>query len=118
MTARCLLAVVGRLEFSNLCARNDMVMHFVRAVRVPQGALICVHVRQGRPLGNPCRTMDLHGFVNDVADFFRHHRLDHRHPNAGLFVAQNIHRFGGFEDHEPHGLNLNPRAAEHFHVLA
>ena len=64
------------------------------------------------------RTVHLHRLVNDIANLLRHFGFDHRHPDARLFIAQNIHRFGRFQNQQTHRFNLDLRARNRLHVLA
>ena len=66
----------------------------------------------------PGGAVDLDRLVNDLADPFGHHGLDHGNPDAGFLVAQHVHGPGGFQHHQAHGLDVDLGAADQFHVLA
>ncbi|KIN78935.1 Regulatory protein, TetR [Sulfitobacter mediterraneus KCTC 32188] len=99
-------------------AGDHMVVHLIGAICIPQGPLLSIHAREWRPLADACRAMHLHRLINDIADLLWHFGLDHRHPDAGLLVAQHIHRLGGLEHQQTHRFNLDLGAGNGFHVLA
>jgi len=80
--------------------------------------LVDVHLRQRRPLRDAGRAVDLHRLVDDQADLLRHHRLHHADPDAGFLVAEHVHRFRGFQHHQPHRLDLAARLRDDLEIAA
>lgn len=99
-------------------AGDGVVVNFIGTIRKAQNPLRCVHEQQWRPLRNPGRAVNPHCVINDFHGLLRHHRLDRADPYPHLLAAQNVHRPDRFQHHQTHRLNLDPPAAERFHVLA
>src|ERR1700735_1286358 len=60
--------------------------------------------------------MHLNGLVDDLAGTLGNHGLDHTHPDARLLVAENVHGFGGLEDHQSHRLDLASRLRDDLEI--
>jgi hypothetical protein len=101
-----------------MLAADHQVVHFVRAVGQAQRARWCVHVGQRGVLRHAQRAVHLDRLVDDLAHALGHHRLDHVHPDAGFAVAQHVHRLGGLQHHQAHGLDLDAGARDDLDVAA
>jgi hypothetical protein len=74
--------------------------------------------RPAGPLRDAGGAVHLDRLVDDLADALGHHGLDHVHPDAGFAVAQHVHRLGGLQHHQAHGLDLDAGARDDLHVAA
>ena len=62
-------------------------------------------------------TVDLNGFVNNLAGADRHHCLDGAHPHASLSVSELVHCLSRREHHSTHRLNFDSSLRYDLRVL-
>jgi len=62
--------------------------------------------------------VDLDSLINNLTTSLRHHSFHYGDPDAGFFIAENVHRLGGLENHHTHSFDLDPNAGDGFHILA
>src|SRR5699024_10949481 len=95
---------------------DDHVMDLVGTVGETQVPHIGIKALKRRPLRNAGRTVGLHSLVNDVAYFFRHHGLGHRHPDPCLLVPKHVHCFRRLENDHTHGFDIDAGTGDFFEI--
>ena len=61
--------------------------------------------------------MHLNGLVDDQAHLLGNHRFHGTHVNPGFFIAQDVHCFGGLQNHELHCVNFDSSPRDQLKVL-